>query len=97
LQIRIVAGLVWVYTGQGNVPELKLPESLGRSPEAYFIRHEIWNAHWTRVMEGAMDYVHLPFVHRNSFGDAVGQPAIAAGSFVEFQITNRLATAVYSC
>jgi hypothetical protein len=35
-----------------------------------------------------MDYVHLPFVHRNSFGGGIGQPAIEAGSHVEFQITN---------
>lgn len=87
LSTRVFAGLVWVYTGQGEAPELQLPESLMQSPDSYFIHHEIWNAHWTRVMEGSMDYVHLPFVHRNSFGSAIGQPAIQAGSFVEFQIT----------
>ena len=87
LPTRTFAGLVWVYTGQGEVSEPKLPESLMQSPESYFIHHEIWNAHWTRVMEGSMDYVHLPFVHRHSFGAEIGQPAIEAGSFVEFQIT----------
>ncbi|MGF1570872.1 MAG: Rieske 2Fe-2S domain-containing protein [Nodosilinea sp.] len=87
LSTRILAGLIWVYTGQGEAPEPQLPESLMQSPDSYFIHHEIWNAHWTRVMEGSMDYVHLPFVHRNSFGSAIGQPAIEAGSFVEFQIT----------
>jgi phenylpropionate dioxygenase-like ring-hydroxylating dioxygenase large terminal subunit len=87
LSTRVLAGLVWIYTGQGEAPKLQIPESLMQSPDSYFIHHEIWNAHWTRVMENSMDYVHLPFVHRNSFGSAIGQPAIEAGSFVEFQIT----------
>ncbi|MEG3840295.1 aromatic ring-hydroxylating dioxygenase subunit alpha [Microcoleus sp. herbarium14] len=86
LPTRIIAGLVWVFTGSGEVPDLQVPESLMRSPESYFIHHEVWNAHWTRLIENAMDYVHLPFVHRNSFGGGIGQPAIEAGSFVEFQI-----------
>lgn len=86
LPTRIFAGLVWVFTGQGETPEIQLPDSLMRSPESYFIYHEIWNAHWTRLIENSMDYVHLPFVHRHSFGGAIGQPAIEAGSFVEFQI-----------
>jgi phenylpropionate dioxygenase-like ring-hydroxylating dioxygenase large terminal subunit len=84
---QIVAGLVWVFTGQGEVPELKLPKSLMGSQSSYRIHHEIWNAHWTRLIENSLDYVHLPFVHRASFGGAIGQPAIEAGSFVEFQIS----------
>jgi phenylpropionate dioxygenase-like ring-hydroxylating dioxygenase large terminal subunit len=80
-----VAGLVWVFTGQGEPPKLQLPDSLMQSPDSYFIHHEIWNAHWTRVIENAMDYVHVPFVHRNSFG-SITQAAIASGSFAECQI-----------
>jgi phenylpropionate dioxygenase-like ring-hydroxylating dioxygenase large terminal subunit len=83
---RIFAGLVWIFTGQDHASEPQLPDSLMRSHESYFIHHEVWNAHWTRLIENAMDYVHLPFVHRNSFGGAIGQPAIEAGSFVEFEI-----------
>ncbi|MBD3884970.1 aromatic ring-hydroxylating dioxygenase subunit alpha [Phormidium tenue FACHB-886] len=86
LPTRTFAGMVWIFTGQGDPPELRLPDSLMRSPEFYFIHHEVWNAHWTRLIENAMDYVHLPFVHRNSFGGAIAQPAIEASSFVEFQI-----------
>jgi phenylpropionate dioxygenase-like ring-hydroxylating dioxygenase large terminal subunit len=86
LPTQIFAGMVWVFTGQGEPSELRLPDSLMESPESYFIHHEVWDAHWTRVIENAMDYAHLPFVHRNSFGGAIGQPAIEAGSFVEFQI-----------
>ena len=87
LPTRIFAGLVWIFTGQDNASEPQLPESLMGAQESYFIHHEIWNAHWTRLVENALDYVHVPFVHRNSFGGAIGQPAIAAGSFVEFQVT----------
>jgi phenylpropionate dioxygenase-like ring-hydroxylating dioxygenase large terminal subunit len=85
LPTRIIAGLVWVFTGQDNL-EPQLPDSLMRSPESYFIYHEVWNAHWTRLIENAMDYVHLPFVHRNSFGGEIVKHATKAGSFVEFQI-----------
>ncbi|NEQ23449.1 MAG: aromatic ring-hydroxylating dioxygenase subunit alpha [Microcoleus sp. SIO2G3] len=86
LPTQIIAGLVWIFTGQGEAPKLQLPESLMQSQDSYFIYHEVWNAHWTRLVENFMDYVHLPFVHRDSFGGAIGQPAIEAGRFVEFQI-----------
>ncbi len=89
LPTRVIAGLVWIFTGKGNAPEPQLPDSLMKSQESYFIHHEIWNAHWTRVVENAMDYVHVPFVHRNSFGGEIGKSAIEAGSFAEFQITQR--------
>lgn len=85
LPTRVISGLVWVYTGQGEVPDLLVPESLKRSPESYFIYHEIWNAHWTRLIENMMDYVHVPFVHRHSFGGEL-IPVIEAGSFAEFDI-----------
>jgi phenylpropionate dioxygenase-like ring-hydroxylating dioxygenase large terminal subunit len=70
----------------GEAPEVQLPDSLMRSPEFYFLYHEVWNAHWTRLVENAMDYVHLPFVHRNSFGGEIVKNATESGSFVEFEI-----------
>ncbi len=51
LPTRIIAGLVWVFTGKGEVAEPQLPDSLMRSTESYFIYHEVWNAHWTRVVD----------------------------------------------
>jgi phenylpropionate dioxygenase-like ring-hydroxylating dioxygenase large terminal subunit len=87
LPTRIIAGLVWVFTGQNEPSELQLPDSLMQSAESYFIYHEVWNAHWTRLIENLMDYVHLPFVHRNSFGGEIVKKATPTGSFVEFQIT----------
>jgi len=86
LSTRVVAGLVWVFTGQSERPNLEVPESLMQSPESYFIHHEVWNTHWTRIVENSMDYAHVSFVHRNSFGGEVAQQALQAGSFVETQV-----------
>jgi phenylpropionate dioxygenase-like ring-hydroxylating dioxygenase large terminal subunit len=87
LPTQVVAGLVWVFTGTEPSAEPQLPASLKQSADAYHIHHEVWNTHWTRLMENSMDYVHLPFVHRHSFGGMIGQPALAAGSYAEFKIT----------
>lgn len=87
LPTRMIAGLVWVFTGRGEAPEPQLPDSLMRSAESYFIYHEVWNAHWTRVIENLMDYAHLPYVHRTSFGDEIVKNSTPTGSFVEFKIT----------
>jgi phenylpropionate dioxygenase-like ring-hydroxylating dioxygenase large terminal subunit len=87
LSTLVVGGLVWVFTGEGERPNLEVPESLMRSPESYFIHHEVWNTHWTRIVENSMDYAHISFVHRNSFGGEFAQQALKAGSFVETQAT----------
>lgn len=86
LPTRIIAGLVWVFTGIEKAPEPQLPESLKQPQQFYYVHHEIWNVHWTRVIENAMDFVHLPFVHRNSFGGAIGKQALDAKSIAEYQI-----------
>jgi phenylpropionate dioxygenase-like ring-hydroxylating dioxygenase large terminal subunit len=65
---RVIAGLVWVFTGTGNAPEPQLPPSLLELNERYIIHHEVWKVHWTRAVENSLDYLHVPFVHRNSFG-----------------------------
>jgi phenylpropionate dioxygenase-like ring-hydroxylating dioxygenase large terminal subunit len=65
---RMIAGLVWVFTGTGNPPDPELPLSLLEINDRYVTYHEIWNGHWTRALENSLDNVHVPFVHRNSFG-----------------------------
>ena len=86
LPTRIIAGLVWVFTGFEKASEPQLPESLKQPQQSYYVHDEIWNAHWTRVIENAMDFVHLPFVHRNSFGGAIGKKALEANSVAEYKI-----------
>ncbi len=83
---QIIAGLVWVFTGFEKVSEPQIPESLKQPQQSYYVHDEIWNVHWTRVIENAMDFVHLPFVHRNSFGGAIGKKALEAKSVAEYQI-----------
>ncbi|MBE9013987.1 Rieske 2Fe-2S domain-containing protein, partial [Pseudanabaenaceae cyanobacterium LEGE 13415] len=65
---KIIAGLVWVFTGTGNAPGLQLPSSLLENNDRYVIQYESWNAHWTRAVENSLDYLHVPFVHQYSFG-----------------------------
>jgi phenylpropionate dioxygenase-like ring-hydroxylating dioxygenase large terminal subunit len=72
---RTVAGLVWVFTGTEAVQDLHLPPSLLEPDDRYVIHHEIWNAHWTRAVENSLDYLHIPFVHRNSFGGWLNEAA----------------------
>ena len=72
---KIIAGLIWVFTGTGNPPELEVPESLLQPENRYFVHHEVWNTHWTRCVENALDYLHIPFVHQNSFGRELNDTA----------------------
>lgn len=72
---KVIAGLLWVFTGTENVPEPQLPLSLLEANDRYIIHHEIWNAHWTRAIDISLDYLHIPFVHRDSFGSQFHDPA----------------------
>ena len=86
LPTKTIAGLVWVFTGIEKVFSPRLPESLQQPQQSYYVHAETWNVHWTRVIENAMDFVHLPFVHKNSFGGAIGEKALEAKSIAEYQI-----------
>jgi phenylpropionate dioxygenase-like ring-hydroxylating dioxygenase large terminal subunit len=83
--VRVIAGLVWVFTGVGEVPEPQVPETLMLPETSYYIHQEVWNAHWSRVVEANLDFVHLPFVHRHSFGQ-IAQSSLDAGKILDLQI-----------
>ncbi|NJM71839.1 MAG: aromatic ring-hydroxylating dioxygenase subunit alpha [Scytonema sp. RU_4_4] len=97
---KAIAGMLWIFTGTENVLDPQLPSSLLEPSDRYIIHHEIWNAHWTRAIDISLDYLHLPFVHRNSFGgelnDAAHKDAIAQISITStadgMTVTNRLNT-----
>lgn len=103
LPTKVIAGMVWVFTGTENVPEPQLPSSLLESNDRYVIHHEVWNAHWTRAIDISLDYLHIPFVHRDSFGsefhDPAHQNAIAQISVTTtadgMAVTNQLSTLPY--
>ncbi|MGB5959824.1 MAG: aromatic ring-hydroxylating dioxygenase subunit alpha [Coleofasciculaceae cyanobacterium] len=97
---RVIAGMLWIFTGTENVPDLQLPSSLLEADDRYVIHHEIWNAHWTRAIDISLDYLHIPVVHRNSFGaelnDVAHKNAIAQISITStadgMTVTNQLNT-----
>ncbi len=97
---RVIAGMLWIFTGTENVPDLQLPSSLLEPDDRYIIHHEIWNAHWTRAIDISLDYLHIPFVHRNSFGsefnDVAHKDAIAQISITStadgMTVNNRINT-----
>lgn len=82
---QVIAGCVWIFTGESKPPALQVPDSLKLPNTAYYIHQEIWNTHWTRVIEANLDFVHLPFVHRQSFGQ-VAQSALESGDILNFKI-----------
>jgi phenylpropionate dioxygenase-like ring-hydroxylating dioxygenase large terminal subunit len=78
--------MLWIFTGTENVPDIQLPSSLLEPNERYIIHHQIWNTHWTRAIEISLDYLHIPFVHRNSFGSELNDVA-HQDAFAEISIT----------
>ncbi len=61
-------GWVWMWRGHPGGERPRPPTS-----ELYadFVYGEIsseWDAHFVRVLEAQIDYTHVPFVHRTSFG-----------------------------
>ncbi len=86
LPVRIVAGALWVHTGPGPAAEPVLPPSL-TSPERplVFEQHE-WAAHWTPMLENQLDFGHICYAHRGTFG--AGPHAMAeAGARSGFKLT----------
>lgn len=65
-------GWVWVFLG--DLPEAERPPipalpEFGTPPWRAVRGQFTWKAHYTRVVENAVDVAHTPFVHRDSFGD----------------------------
>lgn len=65
-------GWVWVFLGE--LPEAERPPlppfaEFGASGWKPLWGQFTWNAHYTRVVENAVDISHTPFVHAGSFGN----------------------------
>lgn len=62
-------GLVWIYTSldppddEPYVPDVLLNDRPARTNV-----QQLWNTHWTRVIENLLDSTHLPFVHPRTVG-----------------------------
>jgi len=75
-------GLVWLWRGPltddaemlpllPGLPRLELVDGLAWGETTW-----TWNGHYTRCIEGVIDYSHLPFVHPRTIGRVtIGNPA----------------------
>ncbi len=65
--VREAHGFLWAYLGgkaRGPLPELPwIPGAPEPDPHSASVE-AVWNARFTRVMEGMMDLHHFPFAHR---------------------------------
>ncbi len=70
--VREAHELLWVWLGPPEeaahtaVPWFPVLEPLG---QAGF--EVTWRAHWERVVENQLDFIHLPFVHRRTIGNGL--------------------------
>jgi phenylpropionate dioxygenase-like ring-hydroxylating dioxygenase large terminal subunit len=70
LPAREEAGAIWVFTAPGGeaVGAPSYPEVL-RDPRVHFFQDELeLNTHWTRGLESALDWTHVPSLHANTVG-----------------------------
>ena len=72
-------GLVWLWRGPAVDPEvLPLLPALPRLALVEGLAHgetiSIWNGHYSRAIEGVIDYSHLPFVHPRTIGRLTRNP-----------------------
>jgi phenylpropionate dioxygenase-like ring-hydroxylating dioxygenase large terminal subunit len=70
--IREQSGFLWIFPGEADraaeVPIPPFPE-LGQPGWRAVSGSYTWNAHFSRVVESALDTSHAPFVHRPFFGN----------------------------
>jgi phenylpropionate dioxygenase-like ring-hydroxylating dioxygenase large terminal subunit len=63
-------GFIWVWWGQEPPIDLEEPpffENLDENFE-YSSAQDLWDTHYSRVLENQLDVVHLPFIHRRTIG-----------------------------
>lgn len=69
LPTREIGGVIWVYTAIGSTaPDLPYLATLLSKRRTSVVQERVFNTHWTRSMENALDAPHLPFVHRRTIG-----------------------------
>jgi phenylpropionate dioxygenase-like ring-hydroxylating dioxygenase large terminal subunit len=66
------SGIIWVYTAL----EIEKPEppplvKMLAERRGSIVQETVFQAHWTRAMENALDAPHLPFIHRWTIGAGV--------------------------
>ena len=78
-------GFIWLWWGNALPQELSKPEFFDNLGETFSFgsAHDLWDAHYSRVIENQLDVVHLPFIHRNTIGR--GNRTVVDGPVVEWK------------
>jgi phenylpropionate dioxygenase-like ring-hydroxylating dioxygenase large terminal subunit len=68
--VREMYGLIYLWWGEPREAYPPLPDFDYMSDPrlVYSTATDVWNAHYSRVIENQLDVVHVPFVHYNTIG-----------------------------
>jgi len=89
-------GFIWIWWGAEPPADLQPPSFFDDiTPDfSYGSAHDLWKAHYSRVIENQLDVVHLPFVHYNTIGR--GNRTLVNGPVVEWLDKNRFRVYVFN-
>ncbi len=89
-------GFIWIWWGNQAPADLPAPEFFENLDDtyAYGSARDLWDAHYSRVIENQLDVVHLPFIHRNTIGR--GNRTVVDGPVVEWKGDRMLYTYVFN-
>lgn len=79
-QTRESGGLLWAFLGQGEPPELPPLPFMTVPPESRWFSRMIVRCNWLQGFEGALDSVHLNWLHQGWNEGASGQRALTDAS-----------------
>jgi phenylpropionate dioxygenase-like ring-hydroxylating dioxygenase large terminal subunit len=67
---RELHDLIYIWWGEprDDYPPLPDFDYMGDPEMAYSTATDVWNSHYSRVIENQLDVVHVPFVHHNTIG-----------------------------
>lgn len=89
-------GLIWIWWGTNPPADLQPPRFFEDiTPDfSYGRAYDLWDAHYSRVIENQLDVVHLPFVHYNTIGR--GNRTLVNGPVVEWLDENSFRVYVFN-
>jgi phenylpropionate dioxygenase-like ring-hydroxylating dioxygenase large terminal subunit len=70
-------GFIWLWWGDGEPSPLPAVVKPGADLRCIEGSQE-WSAHWLRAVEGFLDIGHVPFIHKNTFGQATPSDLVYA-------------------